>query len=322
MRIRLLASALLACASILGAQSSSRDQGVEAFKARRYSEARAIFQPLTLRDAVASYYMGRMAANDDDLDRAVNYFEKAIELDGGIAEYYDWLGRAYGSKAQKASKLKQPFLAKKTKNAWEKGLSIDPNNLDIMEDLVQYYLQAPGFLGGSRDKARDMINEVKKRNAYRGAVLAANICSSQKDSPCVEREIKAIIAAYPDSAASYASLAALYANAKQYDRAFDVMDQRLKQKPNDMTAHYSLGRTAALSGQQLDRGEQSLRSYLARPPENGIIAGAHVRLGMILARKGNREGARREFLTALQISPTNADAKKELAALGKPASAP
>ncbi len=316
MKIRLLASALLVTASILGAQSSARDEGVEAFRARKYPQARAIFQPIAGRDAVAAYYMGRMAANDDNLDKAVDYFERAIQLDGRNAEYYDWLGRAYGSKAQKASKLKQPFLAKKTKYAWEKGLSIDPNNLDIMEDLVQYYLQAPGFLGGSKDKAREMINEVKKRNVYRGAVLTATICSSQKDNPCVEREIKAIIAAYPDSAASYSSLAALYANAKQYDKAFEVIDQRLKQKPNDMLAHYSLGRTAALSGQQLDRGEQALRNYIARPPENGTVAGAHVRLGMILARKGNKEGARREYLTALQINPTNADAKKELAALG------
>lgn len=316
MKIRLLASALLVPASILGAQSPARDQGVEAFKARKYSEARAIFQPLASRDAVASYYMGRIAVNDDDLDKAVNYFEKAIELDGRNAEYYDWLGRAYGSKAQKASKLKQPFLAKKTRAAWERGLSIDPNNLDIMEDLVQYYLQAPGFLGGSKEKVREMINEVKKRNAYRGTVLAANICSSQKDSPCVEREIKAVIAGYPDSSWSYSSLAALYANARQYDKAFDVIDQRLKQRPNDAMAQYALGRTAAISGQQLERGEQALRNYIARPPENGTIAGAHVRLGMILARKGNREGARREYLTALQINPTSADARKELAALG------
>ncbi len=311
-----VAFAFLLCASIAGAQGSSRDQGMEAFKAHKYPEARAIFKPLASRDAVAAYYMGRMAANDDDMDKAVDHFEKAVELDGRNAEYYDWLGRAYGSKAQKANKLKQAFLAKKTKNAWEKGLSLDPNNLDIMEDLVQYYLQAPGFLGGSKDKAREMVNEVRKRNAYRGNVLAANICSSQKDNACVERELKAIIAAYPDSSGSYAALAAFHANAKQYDKAFEIIDQRLKMRPNDMIAQYALGRTVALSGQQMDRGEQALRNYIARPPENGTVAGAHVRLGMILARKGNRDGARKEYVTALQINPTNADAKKELAALG------
>ncbi len=312
----IVGAGLFFVASILGGQSSPRDKGVEAFKARKFPEARSLLQPLSSRDAVAAYYMGRMAANDDDLDRAVDHFEKAVELDGRNAEYYDWLGRAYGSKAQKASKLKQPFLARKTKNAWDKGLSIDPNNLDIMEDLVQYYLQAPGVLGGSKDKAREVINEVKKRNAYRGAVLSASICNSRKDNACVEREIRAIIAAYPDSSGSYSSLAAFYANAKQYERAFEVIDGRLKQKPGDMMIQYSLGRTAALSGQQLDRGEQALRNYIARPPENGVVAGAHVRLGMILAKKGNREGARREFLTALQINPTNQDAKTELAALG------
>ena len=301
--------------SSAGAQTSSTEQGVAAFKARNYAEARAIFQPLASRDAVAAYYMGRMAANDD-LDKAVDYFEKAVELNGRNAEYYDWLGRAYGNKAQKANKLKQPFLARKTKNAWDKGLAIDPNNLDIMEDLVQYYLQAPGFLGGSTDKARDMIGEVKRRNAYRGGVLAANICSSQKDSACVEREIKGIISAYPDTAATYVSLAALYANSKRFDKAFEVIDQRIKKEPGDMLIQYALGRTAALSGQQMDRGEQALRNYLAHPPENGQLAGAHLRLGMIYAKRGSRELARKEYLTSLQINPASTEAKKELAALG------
>jgi pentatricopeptide repeat protein len=316
MKCRLSISALILLAAAAGAQTTATEQGIQAFKARKYSEARAIFQPLASRDAAAAYYMGRMAANDDDLDKAVEFFEKAVALNGNNAEYYDWLGRAYGSKAQKASKFKLPFLARSTRMAWEKGLSIDPNNLDIMEDLVQYYLQAPGFLGGSKEKAREMINEVKKRNAYRGAVLAANICGSQKDNACVEREIKGIIAAYPDTASTYASLVALYANAKQFDKAFEVIDQRMKKDPGDMFILYALGRTASLSGQQMDRGEQALKNYLAHPPENPQLAGAHLRLGMIYAKRGAREAARKEYLTALQINPLSAEAKKELAALG------
>jgi tetratricopeptide (TPR) repeat protein len=310
------AAALIFSFSTASAQSPAIEQGIQAFKARKYTDARAIFQPFASRDAVAAFYMGRISASEDDIDKAVDYFEKAVELNGRNAEYYDWLGRAYGNKAMKASKFKLPFLARKAKGAWDKGLAIDPNNLDIMEDLVQYYLQAPGFLGGSKDKAREMVNEVKKRNSYRGAVLSANTCGAQKDSACVEREIKGIIAAYPDTAATYASLAALYANSKQFDKAFEVIDQRMKKNPDDTFIIYALGRTAALSGQQMDRGEQALKNYLAHPPENAQLAGAHLRLGMIYAKRGNREAARKEYLTALQINPANAEAKKELAALG------
>ena len=316
MRILVAASAVLMALSVASAQTGHTEQGIQAFKARKYADARAIFQPLASRDAVAAYYMGRMAAIDNNVDKAVEYFEKAVELDGRNADYYDWLGRAYGDKAVKASKLKLPFLARKAKGAWDKGLSLDPNNINIMEDLVQYYMQAPGFLGGSKDRAREMITEVKKRNSYRGSLLAANVCSSQKDSACVEREMRTVITAYPDSTALYASLAALYANAKQFDKAFEVIEQGLRRGPNEMNVHYALGRTAALSGQQLDRGEQALRKYLADPPENAQLAGAHLRLGMIYARKGNKDAARKEYLTALQINPSNTEAKKELAALG------
>lgn len=303
-------------ASVAGAQSPGTAQGIEAFKARKYAEARAIFQPVASRDPVAAYYMGRIAISENQLDRAVDHFEKAIQLDGRNAEYYDWLGRAYGSKAQKANKLKLPLLARKTRMAWEKGLSIDPDNIDIMEGLVQYYLQAPGFLGGSKDKAGAMILEVKKRNGYRGSILAANICGSQKDSVCAEREIRGMITAYPDSTAGYVSLAAFHANAKRFEQAFDVIDGRLRQKPNDVQIQYALGRTSALSGQHLDRGEQALKNYIAHPPENALLSGAHLRLGMIYARKGDRALARKHYITALQINPGSDEAKKELAALG------
>lgn len=37
---------------------------------------------------------------------------------------------------------------------------------------------------------------------------------------------------------------------------------------------------------------------------------------MIYVKKGDKNAARKEYLTALKINPANADAKKELAALG------
>jgi tetratricopeptide (TPR) repeat protein len=248
---------------------------------------------------------------------AVDLLEKAVELNPRSSEYYDWLGKAYGTQAQKAGKLKQPFLAKKTKDAWEKAIALDPNNLEAREDIIQYYLQAPGFLGGSKDKARDAAFEVRKRSPYRGAFVVANVCAEIKDQPCVEREMKSLIANFPDSSSAYSSLAAYYANAKDYERAFAVVEGRLKAKPSDPAALYSLGRTASLSGQNLERGEQALRAYIAAPlPTGPAVANAHLRLGMIAEKRGAKDVARREYQTALQLNPNLQDAKKALKALG------
>ena len=270
-----------------------------------------------LEQAQKFFLQGKAALEKNDAPKAVDLLEEAVELNPRSSEYYDWLGKAYGTQAQKAGKLKQPFLAKKTKDAWEKAIVLDPNNLEAREDIIQYYLQAPGFLGGSKEKARDAAFEVKKRNAYRGAFVVANVCGAIKDQPCVEREMKSVIANFPDSASGYSSLAAYYANARDYERAFAVVEARLKARPSDPAALYSFGRTASLSGQNLERGEQALRAYIAAPLSGGpAVANAHHRLGMIAERRGAKDVARREYQTALQLNPNLQEAKKALAALG------
>ena len=194
---------------------------------------------------------------------------------------------------------------------------MDPDNLDIRDDLIVYYTRAPGFLGGSKEKALEMVVEIKKRNAYRGSFAAANLCAATKDTACAERELQGMVAAYPDSVSVYASLAAFYTNQKQFDKAFAVLDGRLRAKPNEPITLYQVGRTASLSGENLDHGEQALKAYLAGPiPERGPEpAHAHYRLGTIYEKKGANDLAREEYRAALLLNPRHQEAKKALANL-------
>jgi Tfp pilus assembly protein PilF len=80
-------------------------------------------------------------------------------------------------------------------------------------------------------------------------------------------------------------------------------------------AHYQIGRAAALSGKQLDRGEQSLKLWMAHPPADAVVAtrsGAHYRLGMVYDKQGKRDLARAEYEQALRINSRNDDARKAL----------
>jgi len=320
MKLRVLTAAF--ALSLLGLQAvplqgQSIEQGIQLFNARKYAEARAALLPYGQTDAGAAFYLGRIELDNNDPDKAADWFEGAVKLNPKSAVYHDWLARAYGTQAQHASKFRLPFLARKTKNVLETALALDPDNLDVRDDLITYYTQAPGFLGGSKEKAREMALEIKKRNAYRGSIAAANLCAADKDLTCVERELAGMVATYPDSAAVYASLAAFYANQKQFDKAFAVLDDRLRAKPDELTTLYALGRTASLSGQNLDQGERALKTYLASPtPERGPApAHVHYRLGTIYEKKGAKELAREEYRTALQLNPRHEDAQKALAAL-------
>jgi tetratricopeptide (TPR) repeat protein len=255
--------------------------------------------------------------DNNDADKAADWFERAVNLNPKNAAYYDWLARAFATQAEHTSRFRMPFLARKLKNALDIGLGLDPDNLDIRDDLIVYYARAPGILGGSKEKALEMVVEIKKRNAYRGSAAAANLCAATKDAVCAERELQAMATTYPDSANVYASLAAFYTNQKQFDKAFGVLDERLRAKPNEPITLYQVGRTASLSGQNLERGEQALKAYLAGPtPERGPEpAHVHYRLGTIYEKEGSKDLAREEYRTALQLNPRHQEAQKALANL-------
>ena len=298
-------------------RAQSVEQGIQLFNARKYAEAQAALLPQGQTDATAAFYLGRVEMEYSDSDKAADWFERAVALNPKSAVYYDWLARAYGTQAEHTSKFRLPFLARKLKNALDTGLGLDSDNLDIRDDLIVYYTRAPGLLGGSKEKALEMVAEIKKRNTYRGSLAAANLCAATKDTACAERQLQAMATTYPDSANVYASLAAFYTNQKQFDKAFAVLEERLRVRPNEPITLYQVGRTASLSGENLDHGEQALKAYLAGPiPERGPEpAHAHYRLGTIYEKKGAKDLAREEYRTALQLNPRHQEARKALANL-------
>lgn len=305
--------------SASAARAQSLDAGVKLYEAKRYPEAKAFFAPYAENNAEAAYYMGRVAISMNEDDQAAGWFEKATKMNPNSSVYFDWYGRALGNQAVHMSRFKLPFFAPKVKAAFEKAVALDPNNIDAREDVMQYYIRAPGFVGGSRQKARETAMEIKKRNAYRGGFDVAAVCVGDKDFACAERELVALMDAYPDSATVHSQLAAFYANQKQFDRSFAVIDARLKTNPNDMAAVFALGRSGALSGQNLDRAEKALKRYLASPPGVNPIppASVHFRLGMVYDKQGKKDLARAEYNTALQINPKLKEAKEALDALGR-----
>ena len=156
--------------NVLAGQNSDTS-GVRLFEAGKFKEAKTVFEPAfkaNTRDAAAAFYLGRIAMEERKNDRAADYFEAATKLDPKNSTYFLWLGRAYGREAQQANVLRQPGLAKRTKAAWERAIELDPDNLDARSDLIQYYVQAPGFLGGSTAKALEQAEEIRKRNPLRG----------------------------------------------------------------------------------------------------------------------------------------------------------
>jgi tetratricopeptide (TPR) repeat protein len=231
-------------------------------------------------NADIQFYLGRLALQRNDHEKAVVYLEKAVELSPNDSRFQQRLGDAYGVSAQKAGLFSQMGLAKKCKAAYERAVELDPKNLEARLSLLGYYQQAPSIVGGGLDKAMLQAQEIKKLDPARGRIAVATLLVA----------------------------------GKKFDEAFAEFDAALQEKPDDYSALFQTGRLAAISGQRLDRGLELLRQCLTMTPPEGQppLAAAHWRIGNILEKKGDKPGARAAYEASLKADPKFAYAVESL----------
>src|SRR5439155_25513412 len=64
---------------------------------------------------------------------------------------------------------------------FEQAAQLNPNNLEAQSDLFEYYLEAPGFLGGGLDKASATAERISRINAAEGAWAQAKLAEKRKE---------------------------------------------------------------------------------------------------------------------------------------------
>jgi tetratricopeptide (TPR) repeat protein len=312
----LIAAAVLLLPNVLAAQNGD-SAGILLFEAGRYREAKTVLEPAlktNARDAAAAFYLGRIALEEKRTDRAAEYFETATKLDPKNSTYFLWLGRAYGREAQNANVLRQPGLAKRTRAAWERAIELDPENLDARSDLIQYYVQAPGILGGSMQKALDQAEEIRKRNALRGYLELGALYEREKKLADAE---KAYLGAAKEKSERHVGeyrLGVFYQNTGAFDKAFELFESMITANPSETGALFQIGKTGAMSGQRLERATEALDAYLQTTPgrNDPSLAAAHWRLGMIHEKRQDRQRAKSEYESALRLDPTFKPATESL----------
>ena len=52
--------------------------------------------------------------------------------------------------------------ASKARQYFERAVALDPANEEAMNDLFDYYLQAPGFLGGGFERAEQVAKRIEE----------------------------------------------------------------------------------------------------------------------------------------------------------------
>lgn len=258
---------------------------------------------------------GREAFKKGDPAKAADFFEKAVAAQPNNAEYHYWLGNAYGSLAQNANVLKQAGLAKKTKAAFERAVQLDPNHIDARSGLLEYYLLAPGFMGGSDEKAMNEAAEIKKRNAGRGRNAYARIYFHQKKPELAQKIFVDAVRENPASVEAHTDLGVFYIIQKNYKNAQHEFEYILANlDPNHMPAYFRFGQLAVLSESNYAKGEESLKKYLTYTPKEKepSTARAWYWLGGIYEKVGRKAEAKQAYQTSLKLTPGAKDVTEAL----------
>jgi tetratricopeptide (TPR) repeat protein len=264
-------------------------------------------------EAKAAFDRGRAAHNAGKTDDAVSAFERAVELEPTSSLYHMWLGHAYSRQLSSASFFRKPFIARRSGEEYNTAVKLDPTSIDAAEARLDFFLGAPGIVGGGIDKARAEAARIATLDAYRGGMATARIAEHEKRLPDAERIYRSLLADYPDRTAAVDALVTILQNAKRFDEAFTIVDQRLARLPDETASLYNLGRLSAISAQHLERGEAALRRFLTLTTAEPVRQShAHYRLGMIKERMGDAKAAAGEYQAAIDLYPRHEPAAAAL----------
>ncbi len=159
MKAKVMAAVLACCLSaVVHAQSAEAER---LYQQTRYQAALAILKQQSQAPAVL-FLTGKCWYYAGDFKKAVESFERAAASDPRNAAYQNWLGKAWGRRAENANVFQAPGFASRAREAFEKAVALDSTHLESLNDLFQYYLEAPGLLGGGLDKARGLLPRIKQ----------------------------------------------------------------------------------------------------------------------------------------------------------------
>jgi len=236
--------------------------------------------------AVQSFRDGLSFLSKDDCEKALPYFEKAIESDNTYVEAWAQAGFCNEKLGKHAEALE----------ASKKAVSLRPSAESYFNiGLANFYLKQ------YRDAA-EAYRAAIKLDPYNAADAYYALGLVYRDWGKADEEIQAYkqaIKLRPDYTVAYERLGARYLKSKKFNEAIEVFRQLAALKPGDPFAPNSLGE-AYVELNRLNEAVESFRQSIRLKPDFGK---AYYNLGKTLLAMGNRDGALEQYTILTSIDP-------------------
>ena len=282
----------------------------------RVDEAVQVFEQQireTPNDAAGYNLLCRAYFMREEWDRGIANCEKARNLDPQNSLYHLWLGSIYGEKADRAGFLSAAGLAKKVRTSFERAVELAPGDWQARVNLGEFYLEAPGIVGGGKDKARDQANALMPLKPGLAYWLLGRIAEKNKDMAEAEKQYRAGIAITHSGGRAWLELAIFFRHANR----LDDMEKALHELENAPVDHHeALMDGASLlmrTGRNPALGIRLLQRYFSvGSVEEGPAFKAYEYWGQLLERQGDHRGAAAEYRAALGLFHNYRRAEEDL----------
>jgi tetratricopeptide (TPR) repeat protein len=290
----LLLSVALLAAPVLCSAADDFATARNLLQAKKYAEAREVLTRIVAADpknAPACHYLGLACKAPRSLaayEEALKWLSQAAALapgDAGCLADYGGTSMEFAGMIRATSLTRALGYATRGRDAMEKSLTIDPENLNAREGLFRFYTQAPWPIGSS-SKAAAQLAEIRKRNPDRALRLGVQTAVGTRD----------------------------------YAAAFTLCEKAIAGNPENYLALCFYGQAAAISGLRLERGIACLQKAcsLASPAQSVFSkSNAWFCMGNIQERLKRVAEARNAYQTALRIDPNNKPAAGALARISQ-----
>lgn len=200
-----------------------------------------------------------------EFKKATDAFDRALEQNGNNSELNAWAGRAYGRRAETGNPLVAPRYASKARQFFEKAVELDPRNVEALSDLFEYYLQAPGFLGGGKDKAARTASQIAALDKAEGHFANARMAEENKDYANTEKWLRSAMEAAPTQAGRVLDLAKFLAKRGRIGESEAEFTKAEKLAPNRPNVLFARAATYIEGKRNIDTARTLLRRYLQSP---------------------------------------------------------
>jgi tetratricopeptide (TPR) repeat protein len=213
-------------------------------------------------DAATNFLVARDYFMLGDFKKATEYLQEVTAKEPANADYRDWLGRAYGKRAETSNPFMAPGLASKARAEFEKAVELDPKNPDALSDLFDYYLEAPGFLGGGYDKALAIAERTTQFEPSQGYFEKAKLDQKRKEFQTAEDHLRQAVKLAPHEVGHLLALGRFLATQGRNGESDQVFLEARAKHPNAPQVLFAWASVLVKQKRDLPQAKAMLQKYM------------------------------------------------------------